>query len=98
MQRLARMYRQHPDYGTAFRVAVHAARPLWLAGLTLFLMPMFIVGMLAALISLSQCGAGAGALLRIKPDESTEFIGISVLVFAIVLSLAGMTVSSLGML
>ncbi|MFN0160029.1 MAG: YIP1 family protein [Burkholderiales bacterium] len=98
MQRLARMYRQRPDYAAAFRVAVHAARPLWLAGLTLFLMPMFIVGMLAALISLSQCGAGACALLGIKQEESTEFVGISILVFAIVLSRGGMTVSSLGLL
>lgn len=98
MQRLARMYRQEPDYAAAFRVAVHAARPLWLAGLTLFLMPMFVIGMLAALLSLAQCGAGAAALLGIRPDESTEFVGISILAFAIVLSLGGMMVSSLGWL
>jgi hypothetical protein len=93
MQRVAAMYRARPGFAAALRVAVHGSLPLWLAGLTLFLMPMLLLGFPAALMALSHYGAGARALLGIAPGESAEFVGITMLLFAVLLSIGGAALS-----
>lgn len=96
-QRMAGLYKARFDFVTALTVAVYGTIPLWLAGTTMFFMPMVVPGMLAFGYSCMLYTMGAEELLGIATTEAPEFVAMSLLFSAIILSIAGMLAASTGL-
>jgi hypothetical protein len=95
---IAPMFRCPRDYLRALKVATYGAIPVLLAGATLVLPVMAIVGVAALCHTLYLLWMGAGRVLHVPDGARAEFIGISVVLLALASGLAGAFASGIGLL
>jgi hypothetical protein len=95
---LAPMYRSRRDYLAALNVAVLGAAPLWLAGILLVLPALALVSLVAFCHSAYLYYVGAGEVLRVEADSRADFVGISMVLIAVLSTFAGAAASSLGLM
>lgn len=93
---IAPMYGSTRNYRDALVVATYGAVPVLLAGATLVLPVMVIVTVIAFVHTLYLYWLGARRVLGVVRNEQAEFVGISMLIFSTVATLAGAFVSSIG--
>ena len=95
---IAPMFSAERDYLAALKVSAYGAIPLMIAGATLVLPVMAIVGMVALLHTLFLFWLGVRRVLNVPAGEGAEFVGISMVLFSLVSTLAGAAASALGLL
>lgn len=93
---LAPLYGSARDYRAALKVATFGAVPILLAGATLFLPVMALVGLVGLSHSLFLYWLGVHKVLHVAPKHQAEFVGISLLLLIVVSTLGGAAASSLG--
>ncbi len=94
---LAPLYGSSRHYPTALKVATYGAVPVMLAGATLVLPVMAIVGLVGLSHSLFLYWLGARHVLHVHRDHQAEFVGIAMMLLIFASTLAGAMASSLGM-
>ncbi len=94
---LAPLYRSSRDYRAALKVATFGAVPVLLAGATLFLPVMAIVALVGLCHSLFLFWLGAHQVLHVDRANQAEFVGVAMLLLAVVSTLAGAAASSMGL-
>lgn len=92
------MFGARRDYRAALRVATYGAVPTMLAGATMVLPILSIVGLAGLIHSMYLYWLGAKQVLGVPASSGAEFVGISVVLFTVVSVLAGAAASSIGML
>ena len=94
---IAPMYGSSRDYRKALKVATYGAVPVMLAGATLVLPIMAIIGLAGLSHSLFVYWLGVKQVLNVRASHSSEFIGISMLMLIATSTLAGAAASAAGM-
>lgn len=95
---IAPMFGSRRDYRAALKVATYGAIPVQLAGVTLVLPVMAIVGLVGLCHSLYLYWVGVGRVLNVSPGSRSEFVGIA-MVFLVAISVTtGAVASALGLL
>jgi hypothetical protein len=94
---IAPMYGSSRNYRDALKVSTFGAVPVMLAGATLLLPVMAIVGVVALVHSLFLFWIGAKEVLHVRRGEQAEFVGISILLLSVVSTIAGAAASSMGL-
>lgn len=95
---LAPLYGSSRDYRKALEVATYGAVPVLLAGATLVLPVMALVGLVGLVHSLYVWWLGVRRVLAVKPGHQAEFIGIAMVLLFIASTLAGAAAGALGAL
>jgi hypothetical protein len=93
---IAPLYGSSRDYRAALKVSTFGAVPVLLAGSTLVLPVMAIVGLIGLCHSLYVFWLGAKQVLNVRPHHQSEFVGISLLLLSVVSTFAGAAASSAG--
>ena len=93
---IAPLYGSTRDYATALKVATYGAVPVMLAGATLVMPMMAIVGVGALVYSLFLYWLAAKQVLHVGRRHQAEFVGISLMLLIMVSTLAGAAASALG--
>ena len=91
------MYRSSRNYQDALKVATFGAVPVMLAGATLLLPVMALVGVVALVHSLFLFWLGAKQVLHVDRGEQAEFVGIAMLLLSVAATIAGAAASALGL-
>jgi hypothetical protein len=86
------------DYVAALKVATYGSIPVLLAGATLLLPVMAIVGIAGLCHTLFLFWLGARRVLNVPPGALAEFVGISLVLLTFVSVLAGAAASAIGLL
>jgi len=94
---IAPMYGSSRNYRDALKVATFGAVPVMLAGATLLLPVMAIVGVVALVHSLFLFWLGASEVLHVRRGEQAEFVGISMLLLSVVSTIAGAAAGGMGL-
>ena len=94
---IAPLYDSSRNYRSALKVATFGAVPLLLAGATLVLPVMVIVGLIGLCHSLFLYWMGAHRVLNVRREHQAEFVGISMLLLVFVSTLAGAAASAAGL-
>ena len=76
---LLKLYRRPRRWKSALAVAIVGTLPLYLAGLTLVLLPGILVVVIAFLISCSWWSTGGQELLGIAPSESPDYVAATLI-------------------
>ncbi len=92
---IGKMYRSRGSYAQALLLVAYGTLPVWIAGAFMFLMPAALLGMLAFVYACLLYSHGAHVLLGIADSETTEFVAISLLLAAIVMTVLSMMASAL---
>jgi len=95
---LAPLYGSARDFRVALKVATFGAVPMLLAGATLFLPVMALVGLVGLSHSLFLYWLGVHKVLHVKPGHQAEFVGISLVLLIAASTLGGAAASSLGLI
>jgi hypothetical protein len=95
---IAPMFRAPRDYVAALKVATYGAVPVLLAGATLLLPAMAIVGIVGSCHALYLMWLGANRVLQVPRAAGVEFIGISLVLLTLFSTLAGAAASAVGLL
>jgi hypothetical protein len=95
---LAPMFRSARDYVAALKVATFGSIPVLLAGATLLVPAMALVGMVGLCHSLYLYWLGVGHVLHVADPARAEFVGISLLLVALATILAGAAASAIGLI
>jgi hypothetical protein len=95
---LAPLYGSSRDYRKALEVATYGAVPVLLAGATLVLPVMALVGLVGLIHSLYVWWLGVRRVLGVKRSHQAEFIGIAMVLLFIASTLAGAAAGALGAL
>jgi len=95
---IAPMYGSSRNFRDALKVATFGAVPVMLAGATLLLPVMAIVGVVALVHSLFLFWLGASEVLHVRRGEQAEFVGISMLLLSAASTIAGAAAGGLGLL
>jgi len=93
---IAPLYGSSRHYPAALKVATYGAVPVMLAGATLVIPVMAIVGLVGLCHSLFLFWLGARQVLHVNREQQAEFIGISMMLFVVASTLAGATASAMG--
>jgi hypothetical protein len=94
---LAPMYGSSRSYGDALKVSTFGAVPVLVAGATLVLPVMAIVGLVGLCHSLYVFWLGVGQVLHVRKQHQTEFVGISLLMLSLFSMFAGAAASAVGL-
>ena len=94
---IAPMYGSSRNYRDAVKVSTFGAVPVLLAGATLLLPVMAVVGIVALVHSLFLFWLGAKQVLHVGRGEQAEFVGISMILLSAVSTVAGAAASGLGL-
>jgi hypothetical protein len=95
---IAPMFGGLRDYVAALKVATYGAIPVMLAGATLLLPVMAIVGIVGLCHALFLFWIGARRVLNVPAGAQAEFVGISLLLLAFVSVLIGAAAGAIGLL
>lgn len=95
---IAPLYGSSRDYRAALKVATFGAVPVQLAGATLLLPVMALVGLVGLCHSLFVWWLGVRQVLAVKRSHQAEFVGIAMVLLFIASTLAGAAASALGLL
>ncbi len=94
---LAPLYGSARDYRTALAVATYGAVPVMLAGATLLLPVMAVVGLAGLCHSLYVWWLGARRVLNVRRGQQAEFVGIAMVLLLVASTLAGAVASAVGL-
>jgi hypothetical protein len=94
---LAPMYGSSRNYRDALKVSTFGAVPLFMAGATLVLPVMAIVGLIGLCHSLYVFWLGVREVLHVGKAHQTEFVGVSLLMLSVVSTFAGAAASGAGL-
>jgi hypothetical protein len=86
------------NYVAALKVATYGAIPVMLAGATLLLPVMAIVGFVGMCHTLYLYWLGARRILDVPKGSEAEFVGISIVLLTLVSALAGAAAGAIGVL
>jgi hypothetical protein len=95
---IAPMFGVARDYVAALKVATYGSIPVMLAGGTLVLPVMAIVGLVGLCHTLYLYWLGAQRVLNVPAGAGTEFVGISLVVLTFLSVLVGAAASAVGLL
>ena len=95
---LAPMFGGLRDYVAALKVATYGAIPVLLAGATLLLPAMAIVGIVGLCHTLFLFWIGVRRVLNVPPGAEAEFVGISLVLLTFLSVLIGAAASAIGLL
>jgi len=95
---IAPMFGSARNFLAALKVATYGAIPVLLAGATLVLPAMAIVGMVGLCHTLFLYWLGVHQVLKVPAGGGAEFVGISIVLLAFVSVLAGAAGSAIGLL
>jgi hypothetical protein len=95
---IAPMFRCPRDFVRALKVATYGAIPVLLAGATLVLPVMAIVGVVALCHTLYLLWMGAGRVLHVPDGSRAEFVGVSIVLLALASAITGALASGIGLL
>ncbi len=95
---LAPMFGSPRNYTAALKVATYGSIPVLLAGATLLLPIMAIVGIVGLAHTLFLLSLGVRRVLNVPAGAQTEFIGISIVLLTFVSAVIGAAASSIGLL
>jgi hypothetical protein len=95
---LGPIYGSSRDYVSALKVSVYGAIPVLLAGATLVLPAMIVVALIGLCHTMFLYWVGARRVLEVSSEYQTEFIGISMVLLALVSVLSGALASSIGLI
>jgi hypothetical protein len=95
---IAPMFRSPRNFLAALKVATYGAIPVLLAGGTLVLPAMAIVGMAGLCHTLYLFWLGAQQVLKVPAGGGAEYVGISIVLLAFVSVLAGAAGSAISLL
>ena len=93
---VAPMFGGARDYRAALKVATYGAIPTMLAGATLVLPVMALIGLLGSCHTLFLLWLGGQRVLNVPPDEGAEFVAISLVLLALVSVAAGAAFGAFG--
>ncbi len=96
--RVAPAFGASASYRAALNVAAFGALPVLVAGATMLLPVMAIVGLLALCHTLFLYWLGARHVLGVAAGDLSEFVGISLLLLSAISVIAGAAASSIGLL
>jgi hypothetical protein len=94
---IAPLYGSSRSYGDALKVATFGAIPVMVAGVTLILPILAIVGIIAFCHTLFLFWLGARRVLHVRRAHQAEFVGISMLLLSAASTLAGAAASHIGL-
>ena len=94
---IAPMFGARRDYPAALKVAAYGATPVMIAGATLLLPVMAIVGLVGLCHSLYLFWLGASRVLGVPAGSAAEFVGISMVLLVLCSMLAGAAASALAL-
>lgn len=94
---IAPLYGSSRNYCDALKVSTFGAVPVMLAGATLLLPVMAIIGVVALVHSLFLFWLGAKQVLHVGRGEQAEFVGISMLLLSVASTIAGAAASAMGL-
>jgi hypothetical protein len=94
---LAPMFGYQRDFIRALKVATFGTIPVLLAGATLLLPVMAIVGVVGLCHSLYLLWLGADRVLHVPDGARAEFVGISLVLLALASAVAGALASAIGL-
>lgn len=94
---LAPMFGCRRDFIRALKVATYGTVPVLLAGATLVLPVMAIVGVVGLCHSLYLLWLGADRVLHVPDGARAEFVGISLVLLALASVVAGAAASAIGL-
>ncbi|MEO8306110.1 MAG: Yip1 family protein [Betaproteobacteria bacterium] len=86
------------DYVGALKVAAYGAIPVLLAGATLLLPVLAIIGIIGMCHTLYLYWMGAGRVLKVPAGSEAEFVGIAIVLLTLFSALAGAIAGSIGLL
>ena len=92
------MFRCARDFRAALKVATYGAIPVLLAGATLVLPVMALVGVAALCHTLFLFWLGADRVLHVPDGARAEFVGISIVLLVLASVIAGAIASGIGWL
>ena len=95
---IAPLYGSSRDYRAALKVATYGSVPVMLAGATLLLPVMALVGLIGLCHSLFVWWLGVRQVLAVKRSDQAEFVGIAMVLLFIASTVAGAAASALGVL
>ncbi len=95
---LAPLYGSSRDYLAALKVSVYGAIPVLLAGATLLLPAMIVIGVVGLCHTFYLYWLGANRVLAVRVEHQTEFIGISMVLLALVSVVSGAIASGIGLI
>lgn len=95
---IAPMFRCARDYRAALKVATYGAVPVLLAGATLVLPVMAMVGVIALCHTLFLYWLGADRVLHVPDGARAEFVGISIVLLGFASAVGGAIASGIGLL
>ena len=95
---IAPMFGSPRDFLAALKVATYGAIPVLLAGATLVLPAMAIVGMVGLCHTLFLFWLGAHQVLKVPPGGGAEYVGISMVLLAFVSVFAGAAGGAISLL
>jgi Yip1 domain len=94
---IAPLYGSSRHFPTALKVATFGAVPMLLAGATLILPVMAIIGLFGLGHSLFLYWLGVKEVLHVGRDHQAEFVGISMMLLIVLSTLAGASASAIGL-
>jgi hypothetical protein len=94
---IAPMYGAKRDYRAALKVAAYGALPVLLAGATLIVPVMVILGVVACCHTLYLYWLGVERVLEVGQGDRAEFVGIAMVLLVMVSVLAGGLAGALGL-
>jgi hypothetical protein len=95
---IAPMFGATRDYLAALKVATYGAIPVLLAGATLLLPVMAIIGVVGLCHTLYLYWVGVGCVLNVTPGSRSEFIGIAMVLLVFVSVLIGAAAGAIGLI
>lgn len=95
---LAPMFGCARDFVRALKVSTYGSIPVLLAGATLFLPVMAIVGVVALCHTIYLLWLGADRVLHIPDGARAEFVGISIVLLSLASAVAGAAAGGIGLL
>lgn len=95
---IAPMFGGTRDYLAALKVATYGAIPLMLAGATLLLPVMALIGMVGLCHTLFLLWMGARRVLNVEAGAQAEFVGISLVLLTLLSILIGAAAGAFGLL
>jgi hypothetical protein len=95
---IAPMFGARRDFHATLKVAAYGSVPVLLAGATLLLPVMALVGLVGLCHSLFLFSLGAQRVLNVPAGNSAEYVGISMVLLGLASILAGAAASALGVI
>lgn len=93
---IAPLYRSRRSYTLALNLATFGALPVWLSGALLVMPALALVSLFALFHTLYLYFVGARVVLGVEADSRADFVGISLVLLAVISTVVGAVISATG--